>query len=118
MIHAAEFEGTYRSGADGKTVERLYVIKKTGDDQYQVNTNDWMAVVFLDKQEQIYKGVFRFKDFPAVEGNEFTKGGSKENAVGFQLYKLLPDGSVKLTFQWGRSARDGQGTYKLVRVSP
>lgn len=115
-LTAAEFEGTYRSGSDGKAPDRLYVIKKVDTDKYTVTTNDWVSTVYYDKQQKDYKGVFRFNDFPHVPGNEFTKGGARENAVGFHIYEMTEDGGIKVIFQWRRSARDGQGTFKLVRV--
>ncbi|TLD70910.1 hypothetical protein FEM03_11445 [Phragmitibacter flavus] len=115
-LQAGEFEGVYRSGADGKAADRLYTIKKVGDDKYTVTTNDWVSTVYYDKHQDDYKGVFRFNDFPPVAGNEFTKGGARENAVGFHIYEITEDGGIKVIFQWRRAARDGQGTFKLVKV--
>lgn len=113
---AEDFAGTYRSGADGKAADKLYIVKKIDTDKYTINTDDWQSTVYYDKQVKSYKGVFRYNDFAHVAGNEFTKGGSKENAVGFHIYKVTDDGGILVTFQWERAARDGQGTFKLERV--
>ena len=113
---AEDFTGTYRSGADGKAADKLYTVKKIDADKYTINTDDWQSTVYYDKQAKTYKGVFRYNDFAPVAGNEFTKGGSKENAVGFHIYKVTENGGILVTFQWERAARDGQGTFKLERV--
>jgi|GEM_PF-5822495 len=113
---ANDISGTYQSGSDGKAPKRLFYVKKVDTDKYTVTTNDWVSTAYYDKNEDIYKAVFRYKDFTAEQGGEFGKGGSKENAVGFHLYEITENGGLKVTFQWGRSAYGGQGTFLLDKV--